>query len=152
MPTVEFAEDQGAKRAIATGRPRSLVDRAATCGALVMLTVTGIAMRVQGMNMLHRVVRSCPVMASVTHGQQADIVRTWTAALNRAHTLYLSRTWCLQRAASLTCLLRLRGVDAVLVIGVQKMPFYAHAWVEVDGSVVNDEPSLQTQYAVISRW
>lgn len=149
---VEFTEDQRAKRVLADIRPRPFTEAAATCGALVMLMATGITMRVRGMSSLHRVVHSCPVIGSTPQDRRSHIVHTWTAALNRAHTLYLSRTWCLQRAAALACLLRLRGIDAALVIGVQKMPFYAHAWVEVDGSVVNDEPSLRTHYLVISRW
>jgi hypothetical protein len=36
-------------------------------------------------------------------------------------------------------------------MGVHKLPFDAHAWVEVDGMVVNDAPSLRTSYAEIAR-
>jgi len=33
----------------------------------------------------------------------------------------------------------------------QRMPFQAHAWVEVEGKVVNDKPHVQDHYAVLDR-
>ena len=38
------------------------------------------------------------------------------------------------------------GVSAHLVIGAQQMPFKAHAWVEVDGKVVNDKQYVPEIY------
>ena len=38
-----------------------------------------------------------------------------------------------------------------LIIGAQQMPFKAHAWVEVDGRVVNDKPYTSEIYAVLDR-
>ena len=35
--------------------------------------------------------------------------------------------------------------------GVQKLPFKAHAWVEVDGRVVNDKPYMREMYTVLDR-
>jgi hypothetical protein len=58
---------------------------------------------------------------------------------------------CLQRSAATTCLLRSHGVRALLVIGAQRIPFRAHAWVEVDGQVVNDKPYMHEIYAVLDR-
>jgi hypothetical protein len=37
------------------------------------------------------------------------------------------------------------------VIGIQQIPFNAHAWVEVEGQVVNDRPYMQKMYAVLER-
>jgi hypothetical protein len=48
-------------------------------------------------------------------------------------------------------LMRLRGWPAELVLGVRRMPFAAHAWVEVRGRVVNDDPRVQRQYSVLER-
>jgi hypothetical protein len=36
-----------------------------------------------------------------------------------------------------------------MMIGAQQMPFRAHAWVEVDGHVVNDKPYMREMYAVL---
>ena len=38
-----------------------------------------------------------------------------------------------------------------MVIGAQQMPFKAHAWVEVGGSVVNDKPYTPEMYQVLDR-
>jgi hypothetical protein len=37
------------------------------------------------------------------------------------------------------------------VIGTQQIPFNAHAWVEVDGHVVNDRAYMPEMYAVLER-
>jgi hypothetical protein len=37
------------------------------------------------------------------------------------------------------------------VIGVQHLPFIAHAWVELNGSVVNDKPYMPQIYSVLTR-
>ena len=58
---------------------------------------------------------------------------------------------CLQRSAATACLLKGRGIHAEKVIGAQQMPFKAHAWVEVDGRVVNDKPYTPEMYAVLDR-
>jgi hypothetical protein len=42
-------------------------------------------------------------------------------------------------------------VSAHLVIGAQQMPFKAHAWVEVDGIVVNDKQYIGELYAILDR-
>jgi len=36
-----------------------------------------------------------------------------------------------------------------MVVGVQQLPFRAHAWVEVNGRVVNDKTHTLTTYAVL---
>ena len=33
-----------------------------------------------------------------------------------------------------------------MMIGVRSMPFLAHAWVEADGSVINDWPRVKKFY------
>lgn len=58
---------------------------------------------------------------------------------------------CLQRSAATTCLLRSHGTNAQMVIASRRMPFQAHAWVEVEGQVVNDKPHVQQTYAVLDR-
>jgi hypothetical protein len=38
-----------------------------------------------------------------------------------------------------------------MVLGAQLLPFRAHAWVEVDGAVVNDKPYIHEIYQVLDR-
>ena len=38
-----------------------------------------------------------------------------------------------------------------MVIGAKQMPFKAHAWVEVDGRVVNDKRYMPELYGVLDR-
>ena len=72
-------------------------------------------------------------------------------AVDMACIWYWKEALCLQRSAATACLLRQYGVPAQLVIGAQRMPFKAHAWVEVEGRVVNDKPYTPEMYAVLDR-
>jgi hypothetical protein len=73
------------------------------------------------------------------------------AAVDIACIWYWKEVLCLQRSAATACLLRGYGVAAQLVIGAQQMPFKAHAWVEVDGRIVNDKPYMREMYAVLDQ-
>lgn len=99
-------------------------------------------------NWLHRTVRSCRVARTTT--SQGAIERI-CSSVDLACIWYWKDVWCLQRSAVTTCLLRRQGVDAAMVIGVQQVPFRAHAWVEVDGKVVNDKPYMRETYSVLER-
>ena len=85
-----------------------------------------------------------PVSASYRCVQASD-------AINRACVLYFKEVQCLQRSAALVCLLRDLGMPAQLVIGAQQLPFCAHAWVELNGEVINDSPSSIQLYGVLDR-
>jgi hypothetical protein len=72
-------------------------------------------------------------------------------AVDEACVWYFKRVPCLQRSAVTTCLLRRHGLAADLVIGFRPTPFESHAWVEMDGRVVNDRPQYQTRFTVLER-
>lgn len=80
-----------------------------------------------------------------------DAVERICAAVDVACIWYWKEVLCLQRSAATTCLLKKYGVPAQMVIGAQQMPFKAHAWVEVDGRVVNDKSYTPGMYAVLDR-
>ncbi|MFY1779738.1 lasso peptide biosynthesis B2 protein [Escherichia coli] len=42
-----------------------------------------------------------------------------------------------------------RKICATLVIGVRTRPFYSHAWVEVNNTVISDDPDLRKKTSVI---
>jgi len=86
------------------------------------------------------------------HAPASDAVERICSAIDMACIWYWKEALCLQRSAATACLLKKYGVPAQMVIGAQQMPFKAHAWVEVDGRVVNDKPYTPEMYAVLDRW
>lgn len=72
-------------------------------------------------------------------------------SIDLACVFYFKQVLCLQRSAATAMLLRRHGWKAVMVIGAQVLPFKSHAWVEVDGSVVNDKPYMLEIYQVLER-
>lgn len=72
-------------------------------------------------------------------------------AIDMAGIWYWKQALCLQQSAATTCLLRRYGVAAQMVIGARRMPFKAHAWVEVNGRAVNDKPYTPELYGVLDR-
>ena len=72
-------------------------------------------------------------------------------AVDLAAAFYFKNVRCLQRSAAAARLLKKSGIAAEMVIGVQQLPFIAHAWVEVGGRVVNDKPYMSEIYSVLSR-
>jgi hypothetical protein len=107
-------------------------------------------MKLAGFRKLHQIVRRWPVSIRKLTNDQETIARV-CATVERATTYYVKHTWCLQRSAVTTCCLRAKGVPAQMVIGCRKMPFHGHAWVEVNGEVVNDNQMVQTFYRPLYR-
>lgn len=81
----------------------------------------------------------------------ADLVTRIVAAVMTASSLYWHRVQCLQKSAIITRLLRKFGIPAELIIGYRGDPFRSHAWVEVNGRVVNDSQALPHRLAVLDR-
>lgn len=71
------------------------------------------------------------------------------SALDSACLFFPRNTACLLYAASLLMLHRNQNLECNFVIGVQNAPFYAHAWIEVDNTVINDNPELNKKLAPI---
>lgn len=92
-----------------------------------------------------------PASAS-SPSDQWSVVGQICHSVERARTYYFKTSWCLQASAAAVLLLRRRGIDAHLVIGVRRIPFYAHAWVEVQRRIVlNTRPHTTERYKVIAR-
>src|ERR1700737_443357 len=68
------------------------------------------------------------------------------AEMDMACIWYPKEVLCLQRSAATACLLKEYGIPATMVFGAQQMPFRSHAWVEVEGRVVNDKPYTPEMY------
>ena len=74
------------------------------------------------------------------------------SAIDAACIWFWKEVSCLQRSAATTRLLRENGVSADMVIGAQSLPFKAHAWVEVNGQVINDKPYVREMYRELDRF
>ena len=97
---------------------------------------------------LYNKVRNCRASSKAP---MHDAIERICSAMDMACIWYWKEARCLQRSAATACLLKQHGVKAQMVIGAQQMPFKAHAWVEVDGRVVNDKPYMREMYAVLDR-
>lgn len=118
--------------------------------ALPALVAFDVLMHVFSFRALHGVVKSFPVLFYRT----PDIARARRICecVDRAATFYFKRAWCLQRSATAVCLLRIAGYPAQLVIGAQRTPFYAHAWADLLGEMVNDkEDHKHDNFVVLER-
>ena len=98
---------------------------------------------------LYRQVRNHPCRVNREYVQED--VRSVCRAVDMACIWYWKEVLCLQRSAATTCLLRDVGIPATMAIGVQNLPFRAHAWVELNNCVVNDKPYMTEMYAVLDR-
>jgi len=81
----------------------------------------------------------------------SDTIDRVLGAVNYACICYPKQVLCLQRSFVSTYLLRKNGVAAQMVLGAQKIPFKAHAWVEIDGRAINERSNVQATYAVWDR-
>lgn len=97
---------------------------------------------------LHDAVRKCAVPPRTL---SPPAIQQVCAAVDIACACYWKHVLCLQRSAATTFLLRRHGVPAQMIVGAQHIPFRAHAWVEVDGDVVNDKPQAVEIYTVLDR-
>lgn len=66
-----------------------------------------------------------------------------------ATALYPGRSKCLEQAVAGLILLRSRGVPVQLQLGVQPYPFYAHAWLHLNGVPLTESPEVIARFALL---
>jgi len=71
------------------------------------------------------------------------------SAMACAAALYWKPVQCLQRSVALTSLLRRKGWNGRLIIGFRALPFVSHAWVEIDGAVLNGSSAYQRRLRIL---
>ncbi len=126
-----------------------LILRAKTTTSFLLLITADAILKLAGFSALHQAVKEWPLRKKAS-GEPQLISRLCSAA-NQACSWYPKQSLCLQRSVILTWLFRSYGVKAEMVIGVHKMPFYGHAWVELEGKVINDDANAQNFFQVVSR-
>lgn len=114
--------------------------------AWLLLFYFDCLIRLRGFEVIHSTVRKRRVN-TVKRNDVDELCR----AIDYGCVFYFKRVLCLQRSAATALLLRRHGWAAELVIGVQLLPFYSHAWVEVEGRVVNDKPYVVDKFEVLER-
>lgn len=114
-----------------------------------LLVRVDLLMRFRSLQAVHSLVRDQTVAGRVAETKPE--VEAICHSVDLACVFYVRPVLCLQRSAAATILLRRCGWDARLSIGAQVFPFKSHAWVEVDGRVVNDKPYVQQIYSVLER-
>jgi hypothetical protein len=105
-------------------------------------------MHLRSFNALYRSIRAQP---TAPMSESAHACQELCHAIDLACVFYFRHVLCLQRSAATTLLLRSRGFAAEMVIGAQMLPFQSHAWVEVNGTVVNDKPYIKEIYQELER-
>jgi hypothetical protein len=116
--------------------------------ALFMLLAYDVLSALCRFRTIYSMVRGWQVKSRI---EVSDIIDQVSAAVNYACVWYPKQALCLQRSFVTTYLLRKRGVAAEMVLGAQKLPFKAHAWVEVDGRAINERSNVKATYAVWDR-
>lgn len=90
-----------------------------------------------------------------THADRATSVARMTYLVAVASDVGPRRPNCLQRSLVLWWLLRRRGIDSEVRIGVRrsrgKEGLDFHAWVEHDGRVLNDASDIRQHFATFDR-
>lgn len=125
-------------------------DRRLLLAAALLLPLIGLSLRLAGVRRTRDWMRRFtpapgtrpPVLGEIA---QVRAVARWVSVAARHMPYEVS---CLRRSLCLWWLLARRGIGSRLVIGVSRPAggFAAHAWVEWQGSVVNDEADVRGRY------
>lgn len=117
-------------------QPRPRPSRLTVCHAFLSLAAFDLALSTGSLKTLCRWVTKWPL--KLPRRGDAEMIGRVCTAVERACVWYPKKAVCLQRSAVTVCLLKSAGIDARMIVGARVMPMVSHAWVEVDGSVVND--------------
>ena len=119
-----------------------------TAGFAIGVRLTRLSLRLAGFR------RTITLLACLPKPPKArtattDNVAQWTNTIRRVGGRPYGAT-CLDRSVFLWFLMHQRGLDGRIRIGVafDKDRLDGHAWVELDGRVVNDDPNIAKDFAV----
>jgi hypothetical protein len=124
--------------------------------ALVLLPLTAVALWAVGFRRWQIVLAWLAPTCDSAGRDEADLLREGRATarlVDAAARRGMCRASCLPRSLTLWWLLRRRGMDSHLHIGVRKETgrFEAHAWVEWRGAVLNDGADVRDRFAAFDR-
>lgn len=83
--------------------------------------------------------------------EQGDVVFNESVMhhLNKAYPYSKNKSNCLTYSFCLASMLTRKSFNAKLIIGVRTKPFFSHAWVEINGVVINDDANIRNKLSVI---
>lgn len=112
------------------------------------IAVIDVIMALRGFPAVHRLVGRIALRRRRNPRSPEELVRI----VDRAAIYYPRELLCLRRSAAITWTLRRHGHPAELVVGASIIPFFAHAWVELDGRVINDDENrVRARYTILER-
>lgn len=129
-------------------RKMSGSERAATVQMALLIPIVSSSLAILGFRSTAAWIRRMAARSGPAIADDTTAISAGVAALRRA-TLYAPWTGrCLARALSLWLMLRRRGVNAELHLGVRRKggALDAHAWLVHEGRVVADDDSVWTEY------
>ena len=134
-------------------RSRPPEDRRLILRAALFLPLTEIGLRLLGFQRWMKLIEKFFLPAHLFQSLPADLQsQTALRAVRAVRSVELhgpTHPNCLERSMTLWWLLRREGVDPELRIGARKEggKFEAHAWIELDGDVLNDGAEVHQHYA-----
>src|SRR5579872_1369240 len=134
-------------------RMRAPEDRRLIRKAAFLLPVTEIGLRLFGFRRWKEIIEKLSLSPGGTRPLPAELQNENTLRIVRAvHSAELhglTHPNCLERSMTLWWILRRAGIDGELRIGARKQggQFEAHAWVELDGKILNDDANVHRHYA-----
>ena len=148
-PTTEPLLSEAAGSSPASARNDVELSILETVTAFVGLAAFDLLLKVAGFKSLIRTVQCRQTTEPRTTDR--EICRRVRAMVDHAQMYYPKKAMCLQHSAVVTWLLRRRGVPAEMVLAACDYLPEAHAWVEVDGEVVNDSARVRESYRELYR-
>ena len=121
--------------------------------ALILLRITSLLLR---FFLFQDVYRFMKVRMPLRNPTAPDFLQNETyktvKMVESAARRRVSNATCLRRSLVLWYLLRRQGIDSDLRLGVFRSEgeFAAHAWVEIDGTVINDDVNFVQKYTVMN--
>ena len=115
----------------------------------IVLVRVAITLRTVGLKGAYEIVRESKIKQIVAERRvpHEDICR----AMDIACVFYPKTVLCLQRSVAGVAVLRTYGWSAEFVTGCSIGTFENHAWVELNGKIVNDKPYMHEMYQVLDR-
>jgi hypothetical protein len=121
----------------------------AACGALALVGIT-IALRIAGFPRTLALIRWAARRPRRRPDDEGRIIDAVADGVTSAAIVCPARAECLEQALAMYVVLRRVGVPAELRFGAIRSPFSAHAWVELHGRPIREDPEQLRRYAVFS--
>ena len=156
LPSEQFPQPRRKRKAgfaldsCASERPPLSLSRAAL---VVCLNVSCRALlRYGGLPLTLRVIQRIRVMDQPKQETNAIVPVVLRAYRTVRKSFAEGSADCLYRTLGLAAALRCLGVDAEICFGVSKFPFWAHTWVQLGDTVLNESLDDISDYEVIAQF